>query len=169
MQFNSQHTDLQPRLLIFLCLPPARLLNSTIVCPIWSYSSTASVFFSPQLSSSYITHPLPSSSSFLRIIPRCLQFPSLEPTQPAPGVFECSALWNSRPLDSNLPTPLNRHSLDRRFVANILICMREGKNVTWLVKGLVHNWSVFMLCAECNEKRTVRETAVDFHVCISWL
>lgn len=36
---------------------------------------------------------------------------------------------------SHLPTPLNRHSLDRRFVANILICIREGKEVVWLVKG----------------------------------
>lgn len=167
-----QHTDLQPRQLIFVCVCVSLLLRYwTAQLFVLSDLIQALLQSSFHPSCLVVTSliPCPPPYPFSGLSPRCLQFPSLEPTQPAPGVFECSALWNSRPLDSNLPTPLNRHSLDRRFVTNILICMREGKNVTWLVKGLVHNWSVFMLCAECNEKRAVRETAVDFHVCISWL
>lgn len=45
----------------------------------------------------------------------------------------------------HMPTPLNSHSLDRRFVANILICIREGKEVVWLVTGRACHW----LCPPC--------------------
>lgn len=142
MQLNSQHADLQPRVLIFVRVrvsPPLVYRTAQLFALSDLIQARLRSSFHPSCLVVTSLIPCPPPHPFSGLSPRCLRFPSLEPTQPAPGVFECSALWNSRPLDSNLPTPLNRHSLDGRFVANILICMREGKNVAWLVKGLVHN------------------------------
>lgn len=166
MQFHSHHfTTLLVDFFVFLLLVSLTKLfcrldstYSSIVCPVWSHSSTAPVFsFYPscQVVASLIPYPPPCP--FSRLSPCFLQFPSLGLTQPAPGVCQCSALWNSTPPNTNLSTPLNRHSLERRFVANILICIREGKEVVWFVKGPVCIWSVSMPCAECNEKRMTGE------------